>query len=244
MRWFRFYDDALNDPKVQNLAPALFKAWVNLLCLASKNDGRLPEIRDIAFALRIAPGKTADIVKDLETAGLIDRDETGLLPHNWSGRQRSGDDSAERAKRYRYRKRHATSNGVERDASRDGDALEQSREEKNREEQSRADVTRDAPRTLSAPAPSEAIRIRQAVVALFGESEVTLGWHWSEISTLLDAGYTEAEIMREADRAKARGVTPKKLGKYLRPGMDDLRTQSKAAPPKPKTNFAKIAGTG
>lgn len=93
-------------------------------------------------------------------------------------------------------------------------------------------------------APAEAVRIRQAIVALFGESEVTMGWHWSEVSTLLDAGYTEAEIMREADRAKARGVVPKKLGKYLRPGMDDLRTQAKAAPPRLKANFAKIAGTG
>lgn len=88
-------------------------------------------------------------------------------------------------------------------------------------------------------APAEAIRIRQAVVALFGDSEVTLGWHWSEISTLIDAGYAEAEIMTAADRAKARGVVPKKLANYLRPGMDELRTQSKAAPPKSKRDFTK-----
>ena len=48
-RWFRFYDEALDDPKVQRLAPHLFKTWINLLCLASKEDGTMPSNDDIAF---------------------------------------------------------------------------------------------------------------------------------------------------------------------------------------------------
>ena len=53
-RWFRFYDEALDDPKVQRLAPHLFKTWINLLCLASKEDGTMPSNDDIAFRLRIS----------------------------------------------------------------------------------------------------------------------------------------------------------------------------------------------
>lgn len=52
-RWFRFYDEALDDPKVQRLPGEDFKAWVNMLALASKHGGQLPAIGDMAFALRM-----------------------------------------------------------------------------------------------------------------------------------------------------------------------------------------------
>jgi len=38
-RWFRVHDDLVDDPKVQRLDPRLFKALVNLWCLASANGG-------------------------------------------------------------------------------------------------------------------------------------------------------------------------------------------------------------
>jgi len=50
--WFRFYTEVLEDPKVQTLDPEDFKHWVNLLCLAAKNDGIIPEIGNVSFALR------------------------------------------------------------------------------------------------------------------------------------------------------------------------------------------------
>ena len=52
-RWFRFYTESLEDPKVQKLDGETYKVWVNLLCLAAKNDGKLPSVQDIAFALRM-----------------------------------------------------------------------------------------------------------------------------------------------------------------------------------------------
>lgn len=120
MKWFRFYTEALHDPKVQRLSPVLFKAWVNLLCLASQeeNDGLLPSVEDIAFTLRIKPSEAESILTQLARAGLIDRaDEaspvrdgaaTGPLagryrPHNWTERQRKSDDVAARVKAYRER---------------------------------------------------------------------------------------------------------------------------------------------
>ena len=51
MSWFRVHDDLVDDPKVQRLAPELFKALINLWCLASQNRGILPPIEDIVFTM-------------------------------------------------------------------------------------------------------------------------------------------------------------------------------------------------
>jgi hypothetical protein len=105
-RWFRVYDEMLDDPKVQMLSPELFKAWVNLLALASRNGGVLPEKDQIAFALRASIQDTSSRVDDLIMAGLIDILPTGALaPHNWSQRQWKSDDSGERVRKFRASKR-------------------------------------------------------------------------------------------------------------------------------------------
>lgn len=101
--WFRFYNDVVNDPKVQRLPDAQFKAWVNLLCLASRNGGLLPPVQDIAYALRVSEQKVTKLLEQLSELGLFDETETGLKPHNWDGRQYKSDTSTERVKRFRER---------------------------------------------------------------------------------------------------------------------------------------------
>lgn len=110
-RWFRFYDSALDDPKVQRLSGDLFKTWVNLLCLASRHDGVLPSDADAAFALRKSVPVLRGLLDDLHEAGLIDITETGASPHNWNVRQYKSDVSNERVKRHRERQRNVTCNG-------------------------------------------------------------------------------------------------------------------------------------
>ena len=145
-RWFRMYDDVLDDPKVQRLPPDMFKSWVNLLCLASRNDGMLPSIEDISFALRIPENVTRDMVRDLSQRGLIDEGDS-LSPHNWSGRQFKSDkdDNAterKRAQRDREKKgsKHPVTPPVTDDVTRDNPVTshppEQSRTEQSRAEQS------------------------------------------------------------------------------------------------------------
>lgn len=107
-RWFRFYAEALDDPKVQKLDAETFKAWVNLLCLACRNDGYLPEIEDIAFALRIDNIGAVSVVDRLRIGGLIDTVKGGpngsrIAPHGWHKRQYKSDGSTERVKRFRER---------------------------------------------------------------------------------------------------------------------------------------------
>lgn len=104
-RWFRFYSEALNDPKVQRLGPDLFKAWVNLMCLAAQNNGEVKSCGEAAFALRLNEQRAAAIVTELAVAGLLDKVEDGYYaPHNWKGRQYLSDSSAERVKRHRERR--------------------------------------------------------------------------------------------------------------------------------------------
>lgn len=102
-RWFRFYDEALNDPKVQRLEPELFKFWVNFLCLASKNDGDVMK-RDIAFHLRFIDEKAAEkSIDELIELNLVDEHGDVLTPHNWRKRQYKSDVSTNRVKQFRKR---------------------------------------------------------------------------------------------------------------------------------------------
>lgn len=107
-RWFRLYADLLDDPKVQRLQPALFKTWVNLLCLASRNDGKLPCLLDAAFSLRMEEQQLNDHLNTLVDFGLLDAEDEELRPHNWDNRQFKSDQdptAADRQKRKRERDR-------------------------------------------------------------------------------------------------------------------------------------------
>ena len=107
-RWFRIYNDLIDDPKVQRLDPSLFKTLINLWCLASANEGVIPAIDAIAFKLRMKPEKAQRMLSELRAAGLIDDDERGARPHNWDLRQFISDGSTSRVKRFRERHRNVS----------------------------------------------------------------------------------------------------------------------------------------
>jgi hypothetical protein len=106
--WWRAYNEAVNDPKLQLISDSLFRAWFNLMCIASGNDGVLPAIDSLAFTLRLKTEKVAQILTHLHGAGLLDKIETGFAPHNWNGRQYKSDVSTERVKRFRNGKRNVS----------------------------------------------------------------------------------------------------------------------------------------
>jgi len=110
VRWFRLYDDTINDPKILKLPEATRWHWVAMLCIASKNEGHLPPLDDVAIQLRTSPAKATEIIATLVKAGLLDKTETGFAPHNWNGRQYKSDVSTERVKRFRNGKRNVSSN--------------------------------------------------------------------------------------------------------------------------------------
>jgi hypothetical protein len=107
-RWFRFYAEALDDPKVQKLDGDTFKAWVNLLCVAARNDGFLPSVDDVAFSLRMTADGARTLLERLLNATLIDKCSGGAdgyryAPHGWHERQYKSDTSTDRVKRFRQR---------------------------------------------------------------------------------------------------------------------------------------------
>lgn len=111
MKWFRLYDETLNDPKVQRLSPHLFKFWINCLCVASSvpHRGILPPVSVVAFRLRISEERAVIGLDDLVARGLLDRDSSdGILSvHAWSERQFESDNVSARVQRHR-RQRNVT----------------------------------------------------------------------------------------------------------------------------------------
>lgn len=103
-RWFRFYDAVLDDPKVQRLSDPLFRAWVNLMCLASRGGGQFSDnLDEISFALRVSPAQASKLIEGLTKAGLLEHIDERFEPHNWNERQFKSDVSTERVKRFRQR---------------------------------------------------------------------------------------------------------------------------------------------
>jgi len=108
-RWFRLYDEMLDDPKVQKLHPALFKVLVNIWCVASRHDGKLPSQSDLSFALRMSEDETFRAVSKLAEAGFIDTDPATNVqrPHGWDTRQYRSDVSTDRVRAHREARKSA-----------------------------------------------------------------------------------------------------------------------------------------
>lgn len=101
------YHEVLDDPKVQQLPAIVFKGWINLLCLAARNDGKIPEVKKVAFALRLTEQKAEALLGELCEANLLEHIPlNGYVPHNWNVRQFKSDYSYERVKRFRNGKRN------------------------------------------------------------------------------------------------------------------------------------------
>jgi hypothetical protein len=176
--WWRAYNEAVNDPKLQLISDLLFRAWFNLMCVASANDGILPAVNDLAFTLRMKPDQVAKVLTQLHSHGLLDKTETSFTPHNWSGRQYKTDTvdptAASRAKRYRDRKRD------DRDATVTDKRPEA--EQKQTTEQSR-DVRSDLQKRAG--------NFRQAIVKAFEDANSPTMIETSRAELWLTQGYQE-----------------------------------------------------
>jgi hypothetical protein len=108
MRWFRYYTDDLNNPKLLRLSDRLHRVWIGLLCVANQTDGTLPAMEDCALMLRLPPERMAEALVSLVGAGLLERHGDVLSPVDWSTRQYRSDSSADRMKRHRQRNSDVT----------------------------------------------------------------------------------------------------------------------------------------
>lgn len=107
MKWFRFYSEAIHDPKLLSVRPELRWYWLMLLCVASEHTprGRVPfsgqNVRSLAALLGQKPHRLAAYIAQLVQAGLFDVEDGFLIPHGWNKRQFASDDSKERVREHR-----------------------------------------------------------------------------------------------------------------------------------------------
>lgn len=198
--WFRFYDDAVNDPKIIELPDDLYRAWVNVLCVAAKNDGVLPAMKHVAVVLRVKPGKAAALITRLVAAGLVDNHNGVFAPHNWQGRQFKSDDSGPRVKKHRDKLRNAKSNDGCNVTSVDDSNAPEGEEKKIEGEQSRADAGAPIDEEFGSKVAAVSISIRL--------SFTTRGFPAPSLDRVplwLQQGYTSATILGAIDRVLKRG---------------------------------------
>ena len=133
MPWFRFWNNTIDNPKVQRLTGDEFKLWVNLLCIASKMRSKsgspaLPPNADIAFSLRLSPSMTEDFISRLIEADLLVVDMQGnVMPKDWEQWQAASDHDKSKDRMRRMRNRTISTNQSDVrtcDASRDADVTE------------------------------------------------------------------------------------------------------------------------
>lgn len=109
-RWFRSHANKLDNPKVQRLSDALYRAWDSLLCVTCRYDGVLPPIADTAFLLRKSEDAAQRLIDALIERGLFVKTERGVEPHEWNEWQYKSDVSTPRVKQFRERQRNVSSN--------------------------------------------------------------------------------------------------------------------------------------
>jgi len=103
-RWFRFYGDAMRNPKVIGLNDRDFRTWVGLLAIASEHNGRIPPAATVKTLLSMRLDHLLAALQRLAKAGLIDELADCYEPHNWEKFQYKSDTSTSRVTLHRKRK--------------------------------------------------------------------------------------------------------------------------------------------
>lgn len=189
-RWWRAYDEAVDDPKLILLSDKQFRAWFNLCCVCSQNGGELPPTPVIAVKLRMTADKAKSAVAELAALGLVDVDGDSVTMHNWSGRQFQSDLSTERVKRFRKQKRNVSPAVSETPP----EYRDRSREE---EGETRARDPLPSKEPLISPAAFVIADHYREIIRVDDDDPAWQGWPW-QVQTWLTQGHGRAEILAVA----------------------------------------------
>lgn len=208
-RWFRLYEDLVDDPKVQRLPLDHFRALINLWCLASRNGGCLPPVGDIAFSLRLPEKQASATIAALRLAGFIDDDETGSRPHNWRSRQFKSDVSNDRVRRHRQRQRNVTSSvsGTPPEAETEAETEAAQQFVEGRADRDRFEV-----------------ELRDAL----GDRQPPETADFSPILGLIDAGYDPVKDILPVVRSRAKSAETIGSWRYFVPAIEEAKAAKSA----------------
>lgn len=90
MKWFRFYSEFVDDPKVAMMSDSDQLLWVKALCLASESPCRgtiLLSDDEIIWKLRISLEVWKHAIDKFRAKGMIEHCEGGYRIINWNKRQ-------------------------------------------------------------------------------------------------------------------------------------------------------------
>jgi hypothetical protein len=114
MKWFRVYDELIDDPKLLGESPEICWRFIQILAITNRQKvrGSLPSLRDLAILMRLRETNAKFAIDRLISAGLIDQDPDtkALTVHGWNHRQFKTDDIAARSKHHRNVTRNVTRN--------------------------------------------------------------------------------------------------------------------------------------
>lgn len=136
--WVKWFYEIIDDPKMATLPDRLWRRFSELCLLTGRlfpdKSGRLPETKQIAWALRMKEDETEMDLTQLASVNLIRKTHEGWLVINFSKRQ-SPSSNAERkqAQRERERRQQYAGDSHENVTDRDN-GVRQSRTEQNRTE--------------------------------------------------------------------------------------------------------------
>jgi hypothetical protein len=105
--WIKLYHEILDDPKMGRMPDRLWRRTIELFLLAGELDeeGLLPEVRDMAWRLRLDDDSLSDDLSLLETYKIVHRENNRYVVTKFADRQ-SAMSSAERTRRYRETEKH------------------------------------------------------------------------------------------------------------------------------------------
>ena len=117
MKWFRFWNDSVNDIKLLQLSDYEYRIWTYLLSYASSIDsvsGQLQTtFKSLSLHFHQRFNHFSRCIETFQNLGLITVDEQGFITIiNWNKRQFLSDNAYERVKKYRElkKKRNVSSN--------------------------------------------------------------------------------------------------------------------------------------
>lgn len=105
--WIKLYHEILDDPKMGRMPDRLWRRTIELFLLAGEldQDGALPELRDIAWRIRIPDDQLADDMSLLTTYQIVHQQDGCYIVTKFADRQ-AAMTSTERTRRYRETKKH------------------------------------------------------------------------------------------------------------------------------------------
>lgn len=107
MKWFRFYHEFMDDPKIAMMSDSDQLLWVKALCLANESSTRgliLLSDEEICWKLRITSETWQHAMDKFRAKGMIEHCTKGYKITNWSKRQFESDSSANRVAKHRKKK--------------------------------------------------------------------------------------------------------------------------------------------